>query len=159
MANMITGTAYYAFVTEPNTNFKDHVWSINVCDLDKESMKTVVEDGLILKPSNDNHPTDYVIIKQKVYKKDGGKFNAPGVLDASKEPWDDRKIGNGSKVRVLYTPRAWTVAGNEGVTADLKMVQVLDLVPYVDASSNDEFNVEEGGYVIPPQPKDAFASN
>lgn len=35
---------------------------------------------------------------------------------------------------------------------------VTDLIPYADASGTDEFDVEEGGYVIPPQPKDAFAS-
>ena len=158
MASMITGTAYFASVTDPNTNFEP-VWSINVCDLDKESMKTVVADNLIIKPANDKHPTDYVVIKQKVNKHDGsGKFNPPAVMDASKEPWDGRKIGNGSKVRVLYNARAWKYAGNEGVTADLKKVQILDLVPYVDASGNDEFDVVDGGYVIPPENKDAFAS-
>ena len=157
MAKMITGTAYFASVTEPNTNFEP-VWSINVCDLDEESMKTVVEDGLILKPANDKHPTDYVVIKQKVNNPKGGRFNAPVVVDAAKEPWDGRKIGNGSKVRVLYNPRPWTYAGKEGVTADLKKVMVTDLIPYADASGTDEFDVEEGGYTIPPQPKDAFAS-
>ena len=121
-------------------------------------MKTVVEDGLIIKPANDKHPTDYVVIKQKVNNPKGGKFNAPIVLDALKEPWDGRKIGNGSKVRVLYNPRAWTYAGKEGVTADLKKVQIVDLIPYADASGSDEFDVVEGGYVIPPESKDAFAN-
>jgi hypothetical protein len=123
-------------------------------------MKTVVEDNLILKPANEKHPTDYVVIKQKVNKLDGsGKFNPPKVIDAAKETWDGSKIGNGSKVTVLYTPRAWKYAGNKGVTADLKTVQVLDLIPYVDTSGDDEFKVVEGGYVCPPSDeKDAFAS-
>lgn len=157
--SVINGTAYFASVTDPNTNYEP-VWSINVCDLDKESMKTVVEDNLILKPANEKHPTDYVVIKQKVNKLDGsGKFNPPKVIDAAKETWDGSKIGNGSKVTVLYTPRAWKYAGNKGVTADLKTVQVLDLIPYVDTSGDDEFKVVEGGYVCPPSDeKDAFAS-
>jgi len=158
MASMITGTAYFASISEPNTTYEP-VWSINVCDLDEESMKTVVADNLIIKPANDKHPTDYVVIKQKVNKQDGsGRFNPPVVIDSAKEPWDGRKLGNGSKVHVLYNAREWKFAGNTGVIADLKKVQILDFVPYVDTSGTDEFDVEKGGYVIPPESKDAFAS-
>ena len=40
--NVISGTAYWASLVAPNTTFdSDGVWSIDVCNLDKENLAIV----------------------------------------------------------------------------------------------------------------------
>ena len=54
-------------------------------------------------------------------------------------------VGNGSKVNVLYTTYEWKYAGKEGVSADLKKVQVVELIPY-QGDADDAFDVIPDGY-------------
>ena len=47
-------------------------------------------------------------------------------------------IANGSKVNVLYSTFEWKYAGKQGVSADLKKVQVVELIPYEEKEDFDE---------------------
>ena len=45
--SVISGTAYWASITNPNTTFdSDGVWSVDICNLDEKSLTTVKNDGL-----------------------------------------------------------------------------------------------------------------
>jgi trans-aconitate methyltransferase len=57
-------------------------------------------------------------------------------------------IGNGSEVNVLYTTYEWEFKGRSGVSADLRAVQVTNLVPYnTDADAEEAFEVVPDGFV------------
>jgi hypothetical protein len=66
-------------------------------------------------------------------------------------------VGNGSKVNVLYTTYEWKYKGRSGVSADLKKVQVVDLVPY-QGDADDAFDVVPDGYSSEKDEKIPFAS-
>jgi len=138
--SIIQGTAFWASVTQPNTKFEP-VWSIDVCNLSAQAKKTLKADGLSSKIKNDPEKGDYITIKQKVHRRDGTEFEAPKVVDAMKRPFT-ALIGNGSTVAVKYSVRDWEYAGKSGVTADLKAVQVINLIPYGD---DEDFDVVSGG--------------
>ena len=73
---------------------------------------------------------------------------APEVVDAQKRNMIGTLIGNGSEVNVLYTTYEWEFKGRSGISADLRAVQVTNLVPYnVDADADEAFEVVADGFV------------
>jgi len=57
-------------------------------------------------------------------------------------------IGNGSEVNVLYSTYEWEFGGKSGVSADLRAIQVTNLIPYnTDADADEAFGVVEDGFV------------
>lgn len=72
---------------------------------------------------------------------------APLVVDAKKNLWPEGElIGNGSKVKVAFTPWSWSTQTGKGMSLELESVQVLDLVPYAKPDPVAAFE-EEDGYV------------
>ena len=139
---IISGTAYWAAVVSPNTTFDPHCWEINVCNLSDETRAMVEEDGLAIKNKGDERG-DFVTVKRKLLRKDGGTNDAPKVVDADNSPMHNTLIGNGSLVNVKYRPYAWSYSNRNGVSADLMAVQVVDLVEYM---ADGDFDAVEGGY-------------
>lgn len=140
--SVISGKAYWASVVKPNTTFEP-VWSIDVA-LDAKNKAIVEQDGLKVKNKGDERG-DFVTIKRKVEGKNG-ENSAPVVMDAHKRPLADGVlIGNGSDVNVQYKPYEWNWKGNSGIGADLRKIQVLDLVPYEEPDGED-FDVVPSGY-------------
>ena len=139
---IISGTAYWAAVVSPNTTFDPHCWEINVCNLSDETRAMVEEDGLDIKNKGDERG-DFVTVKRKLLRKDGGTNDAPKVVDADNSPMHNTLIGNGSLVNVKYRPYAWSYSNRNGVSADLMAVQVVDLVEYM---ADGDFDAVEGGY-------------
>ena len=144
--SIITGKAQWASVIQPNTKY-EHVWCIDVCNLDAKSKKILKADGVAdqIKNVGDDRG-DFIKITQKVDKKDGTKFDAPKVVDGMKRPFT-QLIGNGSEVAVKYKARDWEHAGKSGIKADLKAVQVLKHVPYGDGEDFDIVESSTGGDV------------
>ncbi len=132
--SVISGTAYWASLQSPNTKFEPS-WQIEVCKLDAENKAIAEKDNLTIK--YDDVKGDYVSIKRKVKRKDGNNNQPPIVVDAQKRPMLDL-IANGSKVNVLYSTFEWKYAGKQGVSADLKKVQVVELIPYEEKEDFDE---------------------
>jgi hypothetical protein len=144
--SIITGKAQWASVIQPNTKY-EHVWCIDVCNLDAKSKKILKADGIAHKIKNvGDDRGDFIKITQKVDKKDGTKFDAPKVVDGMKRPFT-QLIGNGSEVAVKYKARDWEHGGKSGITADLKAVQVLKHVPYGDGEDFDIVESSTGGDV------------
>ena len=153
---VITGKAYWASITSPNTTFDaDGVWTLDVCNLDKKNIEMVKADGLTIKNKGDDRG-DFVTVKRKVKRKDGNENAAPHVVDAQKRPLINTLIGNGSLVNVLYSTYDWEFKGRKGTSADLKSVQVTDLVPY-DSGPQEDFDVVKDGYTSNEATSAAFA--
>ena len=145
MSKVIAGTAYWASVITPNTKFDaDGVWTIDVGNLDDLNKKKAQKDGLTVKNKGDEKE-DFVTIKRKVRNAKGNLNRQPNVVDANKRLVTDTMIGNGSKVNVLYEPFEWNFGGKTGVSADLRAVQVTELVPY-STEEDDAFDVVPDGF-------------
>ena len=145
MSKVISGTAYWASVITPNTKFDaDGVWTIDVGNLDDLNKKKAQKDGLTVKNKGDEKE-DFVTIKRKVRNNKGNLNRQPNVVDANKRLVTETMIGNGSKVNVLYEPFEWNFGGKTGVSADLRAVQVTELVPY-STEEDDAFDVVPDGF-------------
>ena len=145
MSKVIAGTAYWASVIHPNTKFDaDGVVTIDVGNLDDLNKKKAKKDGLTIKDKGDEKG-EFVTIKRRVRNNKGVLNRAPNVVDANKRLITDTMIGNGSKVNVLYEPFEWNFGGKSGVSADLRAVQVTELVPYT-TEVDDAFDVIPDGY-------------
>ena len=143
---VISGTAYWAAITNPNTTFdSDGIWSIDVANLDKKNLEMVKKDGLAIKNKGDDRE-DFVTVKRRVRRKDGSLNRAPDLVDGQKRTMTNTLIGNGSKVNVHYTTYEWEFKGRAGVSADLRAVQVVDLIPY-NTEADEAFDVVDGGFV------------
>ena len=78
----------------------------------------------------------------------GGEKQAPLVVDSKKNLWPiDKLIGNGSKIKVAFSPWKWELKGQTGMSLELESIQVLELVEYVTDDVVDLF-AEEDGYVV-----------
>ena len=145
MSKVISGTAYWASVITPNTKFDaDGVWTIDIGNLDDLNKKKAQKDGLTVKNKGDEKE-DFVTIKRKVRNAKGNLNRQPNVVDANKTLITETMIGNGSKVNVLYEPFEWNFGGKTGVSADLRAVQVTELVPYT-TEEDDAFDVIPDGF-------------
>jgi len=145
VSKVISGTAYWASVISPNTKFDaDGVWTIDVGNLDDLNKKKAQKDGLTIKNKGDEKE-DFVTFKRKVRNAKGNLNRQPNVVDANKRLITETMIGNGSKVNVLYEPFEWNFGGKTGVSADLRAVQVTELVPYT-TEEDDAFDVVPDGF-------------
>jgi len=145
--SVISGTAYWAYVNAPNTNFdSDGVWTINVGNLDKENIAIVQEDGLIVKNKGDEQG-DFVTIKRKVRNQKTGELNrAPTLVDAQKRTIMNTDVGPGSTVNVRYRAYDWDYSGRKGTSGYLLGVQVMDLLPLASKEDGEDFEVHAEGY-------------
>lgn len=131
----------WASIIEPNTKFSPR-WEIEA-ELSDEQAAFFINEGVDIK--KDDEGIKLVRFKRNVggERKDGSRYEntPPKVVDAQKQPFD-KLVGNGSLVNIAYELKPWSVAGNSGTKAELKAVQVLELVEF-SAGSVDEFE-EEG---------------
>ncbi len=159
--SVIKGNAYWASIVSPNTTFdSDGVWSVDVANLDEKNVNIAKEDGLDVKNKGDDRGS-FVTVKRKVRRKDGNMNKQPEVVDASKRNIASTLIGNGSEVNVLYSTYEWEFKGRSGVSADLRAIQVTNLIPYnVDADADEAFEVVPDGFVTEDSDEElSFASN
>ena len=143
--SVISGNAYWAAITNPNTTFDaDGVWTVDVTNLDKKNLDIVKKDGLAVKNKGDDRE-DFVTVKRRGRRKDGSLNRAPDLVDGQKRTMTNTLIGNGSKINVHYTTYEWEFKGRAGVSADLRAVQVTDLIPY-NTESDEAFDVVDGSF-------------
>ena len=138
---LISGKAYWASITAPNTTFEP-CWTIDVT-LDEENYEKVIADGVPVKNKSDDRG-NFVTVKRKVDGKHGPN-TAPELVDAQRQPMFNTLIGNGSDVNVLYRPYDWTHKQKSGRSADLQKVQVVNLIAY-ESDDSEDFEVLESGY-------------
>lgn len=120
----IKGIANWANIQQPNTKFEP-VWSIDLT-VDGEVAKALRKAGLKVKEADDG----YVFkVKRKVDRRDGTQNQKPDVFTADGD-LTNVLVGNGSVVIVTIQPYEWKNTFGQGTSADLKSVQIVDLVPY-----------------------------
>ena len=140
--HIVSGKAYWASVTAPNTTYEP-VWCVDVC-LDDDSKSLMDSLGLNVQNKGDDRG-DFIKIKRKVYKRDGTQRNAPVIKDSQNNSWDGSLIGNGSQVNAKFATYEWEYNKKKGIATDLIALQVVDLVEYGGSSS--DFSPVDGGYV------------
>ena len=137
---VLSGKAYWAAVSNPNTTYEP-VWQIDL-SLDKDNKKKAIESGLPVKNKSDDRG-DFVTIKRKVTSKNGNQNNPPALKDSQKRDIKGTLVGNGSDVNVLFKTYEWSYAGKKGIGADLQAVQVINLIEYEEG---EDFDVIPNGY-------------
>jgi hypothetical protein len=137
---VLSGKSHWATIAAPNTTFEP-VWSIDLA-LTGEELAKAQNMGMTIKNKGDERG-DFVTIKRKVNRRDGGQNNPPALVDSNKNDMGQTLIGNGSDVNVLFKTYEWEYAGKSGVGADLQKVQVVKLIPYGDA---EDFDVVSDGH-------------
>ena len=86
--------------------------------------------------------------KRKQETASGAIKDGPLVVDSKKSLWPQEKlIGNGSKIKVAFSPWKWEGPSGKGMSLELESIQVLDLVSYSKDDVADAFGVEDG-YVL-----------
>ena len=67
-------------------------------------------------------------------------------MDGQKRTMTNTLIGNGSEVNVHYTTYEWEFKGRQGVSADLRAVQVTNLIPY-NTEAEEACDLLDGAFV------------
>ena len=133
---ILTGTAYWASVTTPNTTYEP-VYTVNLV-VDEDTAQSFRSQGHTVKDM-DEGPA--LIIKRKVNGPNGMVRSAPKLVDSTKNPIDER-IGNGSAVKIQYKEWESVWKGKTFKGLDFQAMQVLDLVS-VGSADGGEFDVED----------------
>tara|TARA_Y100001963_G_scaffold159912_1_gene266165 strand:+ start:251 stop:682 length:432 start_codon:yes stop_codon:yes gene_type:complete len=134
---VLEGTAYWAFVTSPNTTY-DPVYTVNLV-VDNETASDFEDRGFTVKQM-DEGPA--VVIKRKVNGPNGMIRKAPQLLNRNLEPVDVN-VGNGSKVKVKYKEWESTWNGKQFKGLDFIKMQIIDLVEYNPDGQEDELTAIE----------------
>ena len=125
---VVSGKAYWASITSPNTTFEP-VYTVDLVVDDK-----IADDfqarGFKVKELTVNEEVvgRAITIKRKVNGPNGMVRNAPKLFDKEKNLMDE-VVGNGSTVKVQYNE--WETENKFGTFKglDFQAMQVLDLVP------------------------------
>ena len=132
---VVRGTAYWAYVTTPNTTYEP-CYTVNLV-VDQATAADFEERGFNIKQM-DEGPA--LIIKRKVNGPGGMIRKAPKLKDAKKNEID-LGVGNGSEVVVQYKEWESTWKNRTYKGLDFQQMQVLKLVEY--NAEKDEFDIED----------------
>ena len=140
---VVSGKAYWASVTSPNTTFEP-VYTVDLVVDDKTADDFQARGYKVKELTINEEPVGRAItIKRKVNGADGRTRQAPKLFDKDKVPMDE-VVGNGSEVKVQYAE--WETSNKYGdfKGLDFQAMQVIDLVQY-RSGDGDELGSVEGG--------------
>ncbi len=133
---IVSGTAYWASVTTPNTTYEP-VYTVNLV-VDDDTAESFKTKGFTVKEMDEGQA---LVIKRKVNGPNGMVRQPPKLVDSAKNPLDER-VGNGSKVKVQYKEWESVWKGKTFKGLDFQAMQVLDLVTVGDVDGG-EFDIED----------------
>jgi len=133
---IVSGTAYWASVTTPNTTYEP-VYTVNLV-VDDDTAESFKSKGFTVKDMDEGQA---LVIKRKVNGPNGMVRQPPKLVDSAKNPLDER-VGNGSKVKVQYKELESVWKGKTFKGLDFQAMQVLDLVTVGDVDGG-EFDIED----------------
>ncbi len=148
---VIKGTVRWASLAKPNK--MSGKYQLDVCNLSKAAVEQLKEQGVTTlryeKKSDDELGPrgNFLTMRSNAETKAGKIVDPPEVVDAKKKPLPRGVlVGNGSVVKVVYDTFPWTFKGKAGVSAGLRVVQVLKLEEYEggEFSTAEELEEEEG---------------
>ena len=146
---VVKGIAQWASLSKPNN--MSGKFQIDVCNLSKEDVAQLEKQGVtnvhVEKSRDDDYEPrgHYITMRSNAVSKAGDNLDPPKVVDAKKQPLPRGVlVGNGSLVKVVYDPFEWTYKNKAGVSAGLRIVQVIELVKFEGGSGLDDLEEEEG---------------
>jgi hypothetical protein len=115
----------------------------DVAQLEKQGVSNIRFEG---ERDDDYEPRGHFLtLRSNAVSKAGDNLDPPKVVDALKKPLPRGVlVGNGSTVKVVYDPFEWTYKNKAGVSAGLRIVQVIELVKFEGGSGLDDLEEEEG---------------
>ena len=130
---IISGKAYWAAITSPNTTFEPK-WQIDIT-LDAAAKAKVEADGLTIRNKGDDRG-DFVSLKRNVTRASGQENQQPTLKDRSNRTMDN----------VKYRPYDTNWKGKAGKNADLREIQVVNLISYGDSEDFDVLDEAEESF-------------
>jgi hypothetical protein len=129
----------WAKLSKPVSPFGVPQYELQIATTDAATAESWKANHLPVKPEIDKDtkkPTGKftVSLKRKANKADGSDNGAPRVVDATAQPMDSSKIGNGSRGNVIIYQMYYKNAGREGISNSLTAVQVSDLEVYTGSA-------------------------
>lgn len=126
----VSGSVYWAKVVgKPVNNYEGDAkeWTFDFVPDDVTFLK---EHRLLdrLKEARDPIPGDYLRLKKPELDSEGNKNDPIEIIDSEDNPWDDRLIGNGSRVDLKLTIADWGKGKFKSIWT--KAIRVTDLVEY-----------------------------
>lgn len=137
----VTGTVYWAKIVgdralHSNYDGDGREWSY---ELEPDDVSFLKEHRLLdrLKDKNaTNGRGEYLVLRKPEFDKDGNKNEPIRIYDEDNSPWDDRLLGNGTRVVAKLRIVDWGKGKKKGIYTTALRVE--ELVPFV----SNEF----GGY-------------
>jgi len=136
----VPGTVYWAkIIGTPRDNYEGdgREWSYDFVPDDVTFLK---EAKLLdrLKEAKDPIPGDFLRLKKSEFTKDGDKNEPIRIYNENNEAWDDRLLGNGTRVVVKLQIVDWGKGKKKSIYT--QAIRVEDLVSYV----SNEFGAYDG---------------
>lgn len=120
---VVSGKAYWASVTSPNTTY-DPVYTVDLVIDDKTADDFQARGFKVKELSiNDEQVGKAITIKRKVEGADGRTRQAPKLFDKDKVPMDE-VVGNGSEVKVQYAEWETTNKYGDFKGLDLSLIHI-----------------------------------
>lgn len=120
---VVSGTANWAQLTErsgPNKLSEKYQVELTLDDASKKQLQSMkILDHINIKREDGSYKYDQPTMRLK-------SKNTPKVYDLNKQIFNDL-IGNGSKLRVQATLKAWEFAGKKGLACYCNKILVLEL--------------------------------
>ena len=136
---VVKGVAQWENLFKPNN--LSHRYQIDICQLDKTSVKKLEEKGVeVKKGTGDKKNKGAFVVAKTEYQ--------PNVTDAAKNAWPSSlKVGNGSKIKCSVSPYTWNNEYGTGISVALNSVMVVDFKE-ADMNGSGDLDAEEGGFVL-----------
>jgi hypothetical protein len=139
---------YWAKLDKPVDPFGTLQWELTI-QVPKKREAEIASFGKVKEGFEKN--TVAVALKKKALKADGTEAAKVNVVDANKQPFDSKLIGNGSTGNIIVFQRPYEIKApngkvtKSGTSTMLTKVQVTELVKY-ERKSGDfvDFEEEEG---------------
>lgn len=135
---VVSGEAYW-YTPGVTDKFEEDKYVVTVCNLSDETVELLESLNLTVKDGKEEENEKKHA--QNLYVR--WKSNYPiKTVDADKNPWPaDVKIGNGSKVNVVFFPNEWKYKAKSGWRAIPTTIQVVEHVPYIEAAGGNDMDI------------------
>ena len=158
----------FAAIQKPSEKYNTYSCKMAFTGADAKTMKDLIDgymkESMVKSGAKTTAKPPYNIIdkqlivsfknKAEVTSRTGKKFDIQvKVFDAKGQPIEELLgIGEGTVGRISFNPYMWSVPaiGGAGVTMQLEMFQVINLVKYSNNNSvsSNPFDAVEGGFVV-----------
>lgn len=128
----------WARLDTPVNPFGTPQWELQIATTDADKVAEMKAAGMNVK-EKDGKST--VSLKRKATRADGSPMEAVRVVDANRNPVENRRsIGNGSVGNVIVWAYPYDTAGRKGIGFSLTAVQVTKLEVF-EASNTTDFDI------------------